>query len=374
MPYWGENGAGKSTLMKIIYGICTSGQRENPDKRAGSEYFRSVCRPEDGIGMVFQHFSLFETLTAAENISLTTENTGDRDAIRQRIRELSDRYGLDIHPDKPIISLSVGERQRVEIIRCLMQNPTLLIMDEPTSVLTRRNAPICLKRSVYLPKRGRAILYISHKLEEIRSLCGRATVLRGGKHIGECDPRSESTKSMAEMMIGKKIDHVHKEQNVWAEGRAGNDADRKYPAQHSSREEYCFTGTDEYEKAEKTANAVIKHYDVRTPGNSAEAGSLSGGNLQKFIVGREVEQNPKLLVISAPTWGVDAGAEVFIRQTLADKAKQGMAIILFSQDLDEVMELSDRVAVMFSGRLSPAYPAKNSRRNKSDCSWRRTFD
>ena len=201
----GENGAGKSTLVKIIYGVVQAD--------AGELYWlgerRQINNPAQarrlGIGMVFQHFNLFETLTVAENIALCIDDSADLGALEGRVETISERYGLPIDPRRHVHSLSVSERQRVEIIRCLLQNPKLLIMDEPTSVLTPQEVDKLFETLTRLAREGCSILYISHKLQEIIALCQSATVLRGGRVTADCDPRHETPKSLAEMMIGAEL-------------------------------------------------------------------------------------------------------------------------------------------------------------------------
>src|SRR5450432_4168886 len=203
----GENGAGKSTLMKIIYGVV------KPD--AGTIHWEgkevTIANPARarrlGIGMVFQHFSLFETLTVAENIALALEPGQAGVDLPARIREVSAKYGLPLDPHRHVHTMSVGERQRVEIVRCLLQDPRLLIMDEPTSVLTPQAVAKLFETLRRLAAEGCSILYISHKLDEIRALCHKATVLRSGRVTGECDPRNESSSSLARMMIGGDLPH-----------------------------------------------------------------------------------------------------------------------------------------------------------------------
>src|SRR5436190_6923356 len=203
----GENGAGKSTLMKIIYGVVKpdAGEVRWEGKRV------IVANPaharELGIGMVFQHFSLFETLTVVENVALALPGNPELGELGRRITEVSERYGLPVDPRRLVHSLSVGERQRVEIIRCLLVNPKLLIMDEPTSVLTPQAVRKLFETLRQLSTEGCTILYISHKLDEIQELCNNATVLRAGQVTGHCDPRKETAKSMARMMIGKDLPH-----------------------------------------------------------------------------------------------------------------------------------------------------------------------
>ena len=444
----GENGAGKSTLMKIIYGVTRP--TEGRIVWEGREV--SVANPAEaramGIGMVFQHFSLFETLTVVENVALALPGQQDMKALSARIEEISNRYGLPVDPRRLVHALSVGERQRVEIIRCLLQNPRLLIMDEPTSVLTPQAVRKLFDMLRQLAAEGCSILYISHKLDEIQELCHTATVLRAGKVTGTCIPSRETPKSMARMMIGRDLPVCEHGQpaphtdprlsiaglsriaddqfgttlenlqlNVFAgeivgiagvsgNGQrellyalsgetptaghssiriCGNDSGR-YPAGRRRRLGLGFVpeerlGRGAVPKMSLASNAlltgwrhgmlkssvlidrkavrtfaarVIEQYNVKCGGPDAEARSLSGGNLQKFIVGREVLLGPKVLIVSQPTWGVDVGAAAFIRQALIDLRNAGTAVLVISEELDELFEICDRIAVIAKGRLSPA--------------------
>ena len=446
----GENGAGKSTLVKMIYGLV------KPD--AGRmKMFGKPYDPADphaartaGVGMVFQHFSLFDALTVAENIALGMENAPKMRELSRRIREVSETYGLPLAPDRTVGDLSAGERQRVEIIRCLLQDPKLLIMDEPTSVLTPQEVEILFKTLRKLSAEGTAILYISHKLGEIRALCDSATILRLGKVVGHCTPSETSARQMAEMMVGNTLqtpvragktpgDVVLELKNLSARspsafgmplreisvsvrrgeilgigGVAGNGQDELLAALSgetlSPRGTILFQNSDvglmgptmrramgilsapeerlghaavpdmsltenamltgaaregldrggllDWRAARDFAKRIIEAFDVRTPGPANAARSLSGGNLQKFVIGREVLQRPELLVVNQPTWGVDASAAAAIRQALLDLAENGAAIVVISQDLDELMEISDRFAALNEGRLSEPRPAQ----------------
>lgn len=446
----GENGAGKSTLVKMIYGLV------KPDEGAmtlsGAAYAPakpSVARGS-GVSMVFQHFSLFEALTVAENITLGMDDAPNRKELSEKIREVSQNYGLPLDPDRMIGDMSVGERQRVEIIRCLLQNPRLLIMDEPTSVLTPQEVDVLFGTLRKLSADGVAILYISHKLDEILALCDHATILRMGKVVDTCTPKEETAKSLAEMMIGGELEiHAATEFNPGAEallvagldlpsrdpfgtslknltftlrkgeilgigGVAGNGQDEVLavlsgeekvaadmirlgaapigdtgPNQrremgllsapeerlgHAAapmmslvqnalltgkiRKSLAPRGVVNYRKTAEFAQEIISGFDVRTPGVHVAAKALSGGNLQKFVIGREVLQDPEVLVVNQPTWGVDAAAAASIRQALRQLAAKGAAVIVISQDLDELMEMSDTFAVLSEGRLSKPQPAK----------------
>ena len=448
----GENGAGKSTLMKIIYGVVKpdAGEVRWEGKRV------IVANPaharELGIGMVFQHFSLFETLTVAENVSLALPGKPELGELGRRITEVSERYGLPVDPRRLVHSLSVGERQRVEIIRCLLVNPKLLIMDEPTSVLTPQAVRKLFETLRQLSTEGCTILYISHKLDEIQELCTNATVLRGGEVTGHCDPRQETPKSMARMMIGKDLPHpqhgaaktgeprlvlaglnrespdpfgtdlkdlhlsVHSGEIVGIAGVSGNgqqellaaisgeepvsekhpvilcgaEAGRMSPAARrelglcfvpeerlgrgavprmsladnalltAHRRGFVTAGLIKFSAIAAFAASCIEAFNVKCGGPQSEAKSLSGGNLQKFIVGREIMQKPKVLVLAQPTWGVDVGAAAFIRQKIIDLRNEGVAILVLSEELDELFEVSDRLAVIAKGRLSPAKPIKET--------------
>ena len=444
----GENGAGKSTLVKMVYGLVRpdSGRMEF----AGIPYDPATphAARAAGITMVFQHFSLFEALNVAENIALGMEDPPPRRLLARRIREVSEAFGLPLSPGRRVGELSAGERQRVEIIRCLLQDPKLLVMDEPTSVLTPQEVEILFATLRRLQAEGTAILYISHKLEEIRTLCDRATILRGGRVAGVCRPREESVRSMAEMMVGSTLQTPSREAGAPGDavlgvsslsaasagpfgaglkdvgfevrsgeilgigGVAGNGQDELLAALsgevrtargavtlhgigighcgpgerrrlgllaapeerlgHAAvpdmsltenalltgaiREELVDRGFLRWNRAQSFAGRIISAFDVRTPGPASAARSLSGGNLQKFVIGREILQRPACLVVNQPTWGVDAAAAAAIRQALLDLAAEGAAVIAISQDLDELLEISDRFAALNGGRLSEARP------------------
>ncbi|HET9067384.1 MAG TPA: ABC transporter ATP-binding protein [Amaricoccus sp.] len=442
----GENGAGKSTLMKMIYGVLA------PDAgriRWNGEdvVIRDPAHARRlGIGMVFQHFSLFETLTVAENISLSTNEKAAR--LGPRIAEIGARFGLPLDPAALVHSLSVGQRQRAEIIRCLLQEPRLIIMDEPTSVLPPSGVAPLFETIRGLAAGGCSVLFISHKLEEIRSLCHRATIMRAGKVVGCVDPAAETKESLARLMIGRAIPHptrrpahpgreaalelcgldhepedpfgtrlegielaVRPGEILGIAGVSGNgqkeiaallsgetllpraererirlggtgcgDADpgrrrrmglafvpeerngRGAVPEMSLTENALLTahglgmvrrGFVAHRRARDFAESCIAAMDVRCAGARSEARSLSGGNLQKFIIGREIRLAPKVLIASQPTWGVDVGAAAAIRQELIGLRDRGVAILIISDELDELFEVADRLQVLFRGRLSP---------------------
>jgi ABC-type uncharacterized transport system ATPase subunit len=441
----GENGAGKSTLVKIIYGVVRPDAGEIAWEGSPVNITDPNAARALGIGMVFQHFSLFESLTVAENIALGLNAREGIAELTARIDQISRRYGLAVEPSRHVHHLSVGERQRVEIVRCLLQSPRLLIMDEPTSVLTPQETEglfVVLRR---LAAEGCSILYISHKLEEIKALCERATVLRAGRVVAECDPRRTSEQEMAEMMIGGALPIASRPaplregppaltvarltlpadepfgtnlsdisftlrggEILGIAGVAGNgqkellaalSGERRAPSAAAVRigetpagwlgpaarrrlglsfipeerlgrgavAEFPLTenalltayqhgfvrfGLIRFGAVRAYARDIIARFRVVAAGTEAPAGSLSGGNMQKFIVGREIGINPRVLLAAHPTWGVDIGAALAIRQALMDLAAAGSGVLVVSEDLAELFEISDYIAVLSGGRLS----------------------
>jgi simple sugar transport system ATP-binding protein len=443
----GENGAGKSTLVKIIYGVVKPDAGEVVWEGQKVTIQNPGVAQRLGIGMVFQHFSLFEALTVQENIALGLGSAKERVGLRARIVRISNEYGLPLDPDRVVHDLSVGERQRIEIVRCLLQNPKLLIMDEPTSVLTPSEVQklfITLRR---LAAEGCSILYISHKLEEVRALCSAATIMRLGRNVAQVIPAEKTVKELAEIMINMDLkaptprplapssapprlvlnrltirspNHFGTDlknislslkggEILGIAGIAGNGQSElmdalsgEIPAgrpesilidgipagdmgPHERRRIHgCFVpeernghgavttmtlaenaflsgftrralvrfGVIDHKKTADFAEHIIKRFDVRTTGHKAQARSLSGGNLQKFLVGREVLQEPAVLVINQPTWGVDAGAALAIHEAIRALAEAGAAVMIISQDLDEIFVLADRIAVIAGGHVS----------------------
>lgn len=444
----GENGAGKSTLVKAIYGLIRPD--EGTMEWQGAPYAPAAPAQAraTGVAMVFQHFSLFDAMDVAENVALGMDDPPPLRDLAPRIREVSTAYGLPLEPGRLTGDLSAGERQRVEIIRCLLQDPKLLIMDEPTSVLTPQEVEILFRTLRQLRSEGRSILYISHKLEEIRALCDTATVLRRGKVVGTADPRRSSARELAELMVGETLHRlerppappgeellrveklsmppggafsaplrdvsftVHAGEILGIGGVAGNGQDELLAALsgemrsapravtvqgepvgrlgptarralgllcapeerlgHAAapdmsltenalltgawREKLVSNGIIGWGRTRAFAEKVIERFDVRTPGPHVAARALSGGNLQKFVIGREILQRPTVLVVNQPTWGVDAAAAAAIRQALMDLVQAGAAVVVISQDLDELLEVADRFAALNAGRLSAAVP------------------
>lgn len=459
----GENGAGKSTLVKILFGSLQ--QTSGDVLWQGSEV--RVNSPSEarslGIGMVFQHFSLFEALTVAENIALSFDADVDIADVSEKAGTLSEQYGLPLDPDALVGDLSVGQRQRIEIIRCLMQDPALMILDEPTSVLTPQEADTLFETLFRLRDEGRSILYISHRLEEVQRLCSAATIMRHGKVVDICDPREETAGSLASKMVGADVEgiehkaagktgdvalalnnlsmgtshpfavalkdislEVRQGEVVCIAGIAGNGQGELFEAisgenQQERTDQVVIVGKDaghmsisqrrnlgasfvpeerlghgavpamsltdnmllarhasdsaEFKKmgqfqviarsaVEAATKRVNEVMDVRKSAEDPPAGALSGGNLQKFIVGRELDRKPTVLLVNQPTWGVDAGAAAHIRQSLLDLAAAGSAVLVISQDLDEIFEIATSIAVMADGHMSPPQPAGDMNREK----------
>jgi ABC-type uncharacterized transport system ATPase subunit len=441
----GENGAGKSTLMKIIYGSV------RPDE--GRVLFKGqpvhIRNPQQaralGIGMVFQHFSLFDTLTVAENVWLGLDKSLSLQEVTRRIEATAGEYGLDIEPRRPLHTLGVGEMQRVEIIRALLSEPQLLILDEPTSVLTPQAVEKLFVVLRKLVAQGCSLLYISHKLHEIRALCTACTVLRGGRVTGVCDPREESNASLSRLMIGDEppaLAHVPRtpgqpvlqvqglslpkedpfgvdlqdidlqvragevvglagvsgngqRELLWAlsgedrralpdtirvdgqaAGRLGPGARRSLGLHFVPEERLGRGAVPSMSLAQnmlltrrealgpggwirmgavvEQARGIIGRFKVKAAGPHAPARSLSGGNLQKFIVGREISAQPRLFIVSQPTWGVDVGAAAQIRGEILALRDAGCAVLVVSEELEELFEISDRLHVIAKGRLSPS--------------------
>ena len=449
----GENGAGKSTLMKIIYGAAqpdfgSMAVDGVPALPGNPQAARAL-----GISMVFQHFSLFDTLTVAENVWLGLSKSETLASVTERVAQTAQAYGLDIDPARHVHSLSVGQMQRVEIIRALLTQPKILILDEPTSVLTPQAVEKLFLVLRQLSSSGCSILYISHKLHEIRALCTACTVLRGGKVTGVCNPGQESNASLSRLMIGKEPPALQRAPSkpgaavlrvnalslaredqfgcdleaitlsvragevVGIAGVSGNgqkelmlalsgenphapagsirinngatdaDVSRSGPIErrklglhfvpeerlgrgavpaHSLSLNTLLTRSEALSSRSlaggwistralgNQARKIIDRFGVKAGGPEALAKSLSGGNLQKFIMGREIDAQPKLLIVSQPTWGVDVGAAAQIRSELLALAAQGCAVLVVSEEIDELFEISSRLYVISKGRLSPS--------------------
>lgn len=445
----GENGAGKSTLMKIIFGAVKPDQGQVLWNGQPVQVANPAAARQLGIGMVFQHFSLFDTLTVAENIALGLSEKVDILELEQRIEHTAREYGLDLEPRRHVHTLSVGECQRVEIVRALLGKPQLLILDEPTSVLTPQAVQRLFGTLRQLASEGCSILYISHKLDEIRSLCHTCTVMRSGKVTGVCDPRQETEASLSRLMIGSEppvntprvsqpgpvmlsvrnlslpkahpfataLDAIsfdlHGGEVLGVAGVSGNGqqellavlsgedtrapadsilldgapAGRRSAAWRRAKglafvpeerlgrgavpdlsladnillshqdSEVIRAGFIKKNTIHQLARDIIQRFKVKAAGPHAHAGSLSGGNLQKFIIGREVTRHPHVLLVAQPTWGVDVGAAAQIRAELLALRDAGCAVLVISEELDELFEISDRMVVIAKGRVSPSIPA-----------------
>jgi len=452
----GENGAGKSTLMKIIYGAVKPDAGQVLWNGSEAKIANPAAARELGIAMVFQHFSLFDTLTVTENIALGLPSDTKLDTLAARITQTASQYGLELEPQRHVHTLSVGERQRVEIVRALLTKPQLLILDEPTSVLTPQAVEKLFGTLRQLAAEGCSILYISHKLDEIRSLCHTCTVMRGGRVTGVCDPRQETAASLSRMMIGAELPHVESrshapgaarlvvnrlslpkshpfatelhdisfellageilgvagvsgngQQELLAalsgeDPRAAHDAvrldGRPVGRFNAARRRDLGLGFVPEERLGRgavpemslAANVLLSHqgastvamgmikngaigamaasiidrFRVKAGGPLSLAKSLSGGNLQKFIVGREVVRQPKVLIIAQPTWGVDVGAAAQIRSELIALRDAGCAVLVISEELDELFDISDRLMVIAKGRMRAPVPARSVSREQ----------
>ena len=430
----GENGAGKSTLVKILYGLL---EPDEGNIKLNNKDFKVNSPAEarkQGIGMVFQHFSLFDSLSVKENLILGIDEKMSYSDLENKLENISSRYNLPLDLDAPITALSAGEKQRVEIVRILLQDPQILIMDEPTSVLTPQEVESLFVTLNALVKEGRTILYITHKLEEVISICDTVTIMRSGEIIDTSSTANQTAKTLATKMLGQKLDdlktnygHIKDEVNFEVKnisfqvrvgeiygiaGVAGNGQSElmdiltgeniniksgsitfdnkkieKYGPQkrrdlsisfvpenrlgHSAvpelslsenillsqfpKNNFIRNGIILKNNVDDFANNVINEFKVITPGNDAKASSLSGGNLQKYVIGREISSKPKILIISHPTWGIDAGAEHSIRESLIELSQNGTSIIVISQDLDELIEITHKISVIYDGNLSKPF-------------------
>ncbi|HEX9114879.1 MAG TPA: ABC transporter ATP-binding protein [Anaerolineae bacterium] len=464
----GENGAGKSTLMNVLYGLY------QPDD---GEVFISgrqtvIASPHDaiaqGIGMVHQHFMLVPPLTVTENIMLgqeslvgSTKALGDlavldRAAATNRIRELSRQYGLEVEPDALVKDLTVGAQQRVEIIKALYRNADILILDEPTAVLTPQEADELFVIMRGMVRLGKSLVFITHKLREVFAVADRISVMRAGEMVGTLLPNQATSETLAQMMVGRKVilqidkaeahpgapvlqvDNLHVlddrgQQTVngvtfsvqageilGVAGVQGNGQTelaealtglRKvaggrvtiagHDTTHVSPREITLTGTSHvpedrqkhglvlsfpvrdnlmlcsyfeptvangvelnYPAIERRATELVRTFDIRTPSIETPVGTLSGGNQQKVIMARELSRPVRLLIASQPTRGLDVGSIEFIHRRIVSARDQGAAVLLVSAELDEIMSLSDRIAVMYKGQILDILDAKTATREQ----------
>jgi simple sugar transport system ATP-binding protein len=443
----GENGAGKSTLMKILYGLY------QPD--AGTISLNGqpaiIRSPADainqGIGMIHQHFMLVSSLTVAENVALglrsSREPLLDLDVVSERINTLAQTYGLQVDPARPVWQLAVGEQQRVEIIKALYRGAALLILDEPTAVLTPQEVDDLFVTLRKMAHDGHALIFISHKLHEVLSISDRITVLRDGQLAGTIPTQEATKQGLARMMVGRDIVFQYERQkvdvgvprlkiaNLWARSDHGTDALRGisleihageilglagvsgngqrelaevlFGLRSATKSSVTLDGQDitgkspnvlnhlgvSYIPEERMIDGVIKDFtvaenlilqdhgkrpfalsifmnpgaitrkcgelirsfDIRTPSQDTPIKNLSGGNIQKLVLARELARNPRVLIAAQPTRGVDIGATEYIHQCLLDQRALGTATLLISEDLDEIMALADRIAVIYEGQI-----------------------
>lgn len=452
----GENGAGKTTLMNVLYGLY------QPDK--GEIYINGkpakITGPNEaiklGIGMVHQHFMLVQKFTIAENIVLGMEPKKgirlDMAKARKDVEEISKKYGFQINPDSKIEDISVGQQQKVEILKALFRGAEILILDEPTAVLTPQEIDELGIIVRNLEKEGKSVILITHKLKEVMSMSDRVTILRRGKITGTVKTSDTNIEQLAELMVGRKVsfsvekkpqkpgEEILKVENLVANdhrglpavnglnltvkageilGIAGVDGNGqselvevltglrkpvsgnitingKDIAGKSPREiindgiscipedrhkrglilqyslyENAILGAHgkkpfargivmDYKKIREYCDRLIKEFDVRTPNSSVNASSLSGGNQQKLIAAREISKDPELLIASQPTRGLDVGAIEYIHKRLVAERDKGKAVLLVSLELDEVMDLSDRIAVIYDGKIVAVMDRKDA--------------
>lgn len=442
----GENGTGKSTLMNILFGLY------HPDE--GEIYINekkaAISNPNDayalGIGMVHQHFMLVNQLTVLENIIIGKEQGGfflDRKASEEKVSELIRRFGFQIDLHEKVVNLSVGMRQRVEILKTLYRGADIIILDEPTAVLTPQEVDELFKILRQLKKDGRTIIFITHKLNETMSLSDRITVIRKGKVVFKCDTADTNEKELATQMVGRSVETVvakkgaavgrpvlelknvrlqdkaqdtvsltvHAGEILGIAGVDGNGQQEleamiignqrvqegtilingtqveKMPIRERKRlglgyipsdrhrnamvptfsiaenfllgyqEEpaYCKNGFIQFENLEKDAQQQVERFETRLAGLDQQIGQLSGGNQQKVIFGRETSHNPMFMLVAQPVRGLDIGAIEKVHKTLLELKEQGKAILLISAELSEVMNLSDRIAVLYEGEVSAEF-------------------
>jgi general nucleoside transport system ATP-binding protein len=454
----GENGAGKTTLMNILYGLY---HQDSGEMLVRGEPVRISSPSESirrGIGMVHQHFMLVPVFTVAENIVLGAETlTGlslDLSTARRRIRELSKQYNLHVDPDAFVKDLSVGQQQRVEIVKALYRKADILILDEPTAVLTPQEADDLFVVIRTLKAQGTSVIFISHKLKEVLAIADRIMVLRRGQAVGETTPQTATERSLAEMMVGRsvilevekrpaqpgevvlelrelRVDddrgqqvvndvslQVRAGEIVGVAGVQGNGQTELVEAITGLRTARSGTlliaGTDftnavprkiteagtahvpedrqedglvlgytiadnlvlntyylppfakgiarNEDAINANAEKLVKQYDVRTPSAFVPVANLSGGNKQKVIIARELSRPIKLLIAAQPTRGVDVGSIEFIHKTIVEQRDAGAAVLVVSAELDEVMSLADRIAVMYHGQIVAIVPADQATR------------
>ena len=453
----GENGAGKSTLMNVLYGLYAADEGEIELEGVVQHFSGPGDAIAAGIGMVHQHFMLIPVFTVAENVMLGAETTGfagtlDLDAARRRVREISDQFGFDVNPDALVEDLPVGVQQRVEIIKALSRDAQVLVLDEPTAVLTPQETDELMEIMRQLKSAGKAIVFITHKLREVREVADKITVIRLGKVVGEAEPTA-SNADLAALMVGRPVElTVHKDapklgddtlvvdglrviddagrvhvddvsftirageilavagvqgngqtelteallglqdhvqgsirlngeelvgktvRHILADGVGFIPEDRQTEGliseftisenlmlNRSFGQPFVRRGTLELDRLDTFAKQKLEEYDVRAPGVSTLAGQLSGGNQQKVVVARELSRDLKLLVAAQPTRGVDVGSIEFIHKQGVAGRDAGVAVLVVSTELDEVVSLADRIMVLYRGRVIGIVPGDTPR-------------
>ncbi|QKV19582.1 ABC transporter ATP-binding protein [Oricola thermophila] len=450
----GENGAGKSTMMNILSGLYSPDEGQILIDGKPVEFHGPGDGIAAGIGMVHQHFMLVPVFTVAENVVLGVEPTGRLDFLdlgtaREQVREINEKYGLKVDPDALIENLPVGIQQRVEIIKVLFRSAEVLILDEPTAVLTPQEVEDFFEIVKSLRDSGKAIVFITHKLHEILEIADRINVLRAGRIVGEGDPKAMTEEELAEMMVGRPVSfdvekgpfkpgetlldvrdllvlrendevavdhvnfHVRSGEVVGIAGVQGNGQTALIEAltglQNAAGGHIDFLGRDithasvrdrhrmgmahipedrlksgmianftiyenmvlntyyddrfsrgpniDWQEVLRTAAQYAVDFDVRTPSVYLKAGNLSGGNQQKMVVARELERETKLVIASQPTRGLDVGSIEYIHKRLMEARDEGDGVLIVSSELDEIMSLSDRILVMFEGRIVAEFDA-----------------
>ena len=464
----GENGAGKSTLMNVLYGLYKPDAGEVIVEGKQMELNSSRDAIHHGIGMVHQHFMLIPVFTVTENIMLGAETDHratpnemplvklDRKEVAKKVADLSRQYGLDVDPEATVGDLPVGLQQRVEIVKALYRNANILILDEPTAVLTPQEAQDLIQIMHELTDKGVSIIFITHKLKEVLAVADRITVMRAGRVMGTTTPQESNEQKLAEMMVGREViltvqkgpakpaEEILRVENlrvrdvrgleavsgvsfsvragevlgiagVQGNGQtelaealtglrhtesghftlSGNDLTNKAPRlitetglanipedrqRHGLVLSYSITdnmvlcdyyrppfskrGVIQQKDLDENAKKLIKEYDVRTPSPFVAAGKLSGGNQQKVIVARELSRPVKLVIASQPTRGLDVGSIEYIHKEIIVMRDRGVAVLLISAELDEILSLSDRIAVMYRGEIVDTVNAKETTREQ----------
>ena len=439
----GENGAGKSTLVKILSGVIIPDEGKIYLNKNNLKLNSPLDAKKNDIGMVFQHFNLFETLSVFENLIIDSDE--QRESLREKIDSIMKKYNFSIDLDIPVLNLSAGQKQKVEIIRCLIRSPKVLIMDEPTSVLTEQETSELFLSLKKFSEEGILIIYITHKLKEVMQLCDEVAVMRRGKLVSVSEIKNENIESLANKMVGQNLKTIKKKKaktssdqlikitnlNFTSEdpfetnlmdinfsvnrgeclgiaGISGNGQSELFQVlsgeiisekksiefnnnyigdlNPQERREYlmAFSPEDRLEQAAipqmkifenvalnnfKSSNffnnglinenkikehskKIISDFNVNTDNIELKSQFLSGGNLQKLIIGRELITSPDLLICFNPTWGLDVGAINYIHETLIKINEQNKSIILISTDTDELLKLSDKISVIHKGKLS----------------------